>query len=79
MKKILLIEDDHDICEVISDYFNTKGTAVDTISDGGYALDIIKNGLEQYGLVLLELCFRMLTDLPYAEVYAVTVIYLLYS
>jgi DNA-binding response OmpR family regulator len=55
MKKILLIEDDHDICEVISDYFNTKGTAVDTISDGGYALDIIKNGLEQYGLVLLDI------------------------
>lgn len=55
MKKILLIEDDHDICEVISDYFNTKGTEVDTISDGGQALDVIENGLEQYGLILLDI------------------------
>ena len=55
MKKILLIEDDHDICEVVSDYFNSKCTEVDTVSDGGHALDIIENGLEQYGLVLLDI------------------------
>ena len=55
MKDILLIEDDHDICEVITDYFHTKGTNVHMICDGEEALEHIGNGLEQYGLVLLDI------------------------
>ncbi len=55
MKDILLIEDDHDICEVITDYFNTKGTAVTAVNDGEKALGFIDEGLESYGLVLLDI------------------------
>ena len=48
MKDILLIEDDHDICEVITDYFNTKGTAVTAVNDGEKALGVIDEGLESF-------------------------------
>ena len=55
MKDILLIEDDHDICEVITEYFRNKGTAVHKICDGAKALDIIGQGLDSFGLVLLDI------------------------
>ena len=55
MKKILLVEDDSDICEIIRDYFGNKGTMLDTVNSGGKASDIISNGMEDYDLVLLDI------------------------
>lgn len=53
--KILLIEDDIQICEVIKKYFTNKGTGVTTVNNGGEALDIAEKGLEGYSLVLLDI------------------------
>lgn len=55
MKDILLIEDDHDICEVITEYFRTKGTEVHKVCDGERALEVIDEGLDRFGLVLLDI------------------------
>ena len=76
MDKILLVEDDLDICEVIRNYFENKGTSVTVVNSGGEAFDIIRSGLEGYALVLLDimlpetdgftLCrqLRMRSDIP---------------
>jgi DNA-binding response OmpR family regulator len=77
MKKILLIEDDTEICEVIGNYFNNKGTEVIAVNSGGEALDIIRNeDISGYELILLDimlpetdgftLCrqLRMRSDVP---------------
>lgn len=76
MKKILLIEDDTEICEVIKNYFNTKGTEVSAVNSGGEAFDIIRGDDMDYELVLLDimlpetdgftLCrqLRMRSDIP---------------
>ena len=55
MKKILLVEDDLDICEIIREYFGNKGTGVENVNSGGKASDIIDRGLEGYDLVLLDI------------------------
>ncbi len=55
MKKILLIEDDLQICEVITRYFRDKGTEILSVHNGTDALEIISNGLDNYGLVLLDI------------------------
>ena len=71
MDKILLVEDDLDICEVISNYFETKGTSVTVVNSGGEAFDLIRNGLEGCKLVLLDIMLpetdgftRMRSDIP---------------
>lgn len=76
MKKILLIEDDTEICEVIRNYFNNKGTEVSAVNSGGKAFDIIRDDDMDYELVLLDimlpetdgftLCrqLRMRSDIP---------------
>ena len=55
MKQILLIEDDTEICEIIRNYFAEKGTAVYAVNRGGEAAGLIRNGLEAYALVLLDI------------------------
>lgn len=55
MKKILLIEDDIEICEVITDYFNAKGTDVTSVHDGREALDVINAGIDMYDVLLLDI------------------------
>ncbi|MBO4492980.1 MAG: response regulator transcription factor [Ruminococcus sp.] len=55
MKKILLVEDDLDICEIIREYFGNKGTGVEVVNSGRRASDIIDRGLEGYDLVLLDI------------------------
>lgn len=55
MKNILLIEDDPRICEVVTDYFTDKGTKITAVSDGNSALSLISEGLEDCGLVLLDI------------------------
>ncbi|MDE6673152.1 MAG: response regulator transcription factor [Ruminococcus sp.] len=55
MKKILLIEDDLQICEVITRYFRDKGTEIISVHNGNDALETIGNSLDDYGLVLLDI------------------------
>jgi len=53
--KILLIEDDSQICEVITHYFEKRGTAVTSIQDGKNALEKIQDGLQEFDLILLDI------------------------
>lgn len=56
MKKILLIEDDLQICEVIEKYFSNKGTGILSVHNGAEALKVTDStGLENYSLVLLDI------------------------
>ena len=76
MKKILLIEDDTEICEMIRNYFAGRGAEVSSVNNGGEAFDLIREGTDGYGLVLLDimlpetdgftLCrqIRMRSDIP---------------
>ncbi|MBQ7834997.1 MAG: response regulator transcription factor [Ruminiclostridium sp.] len=52
--RILLVEDDHQIREVIEDYFDSKGgeIAVVAAQDGGEGLSLIKN--QEFDLVILD-------------------------
>lgn len=61
MKKILLIEDDLKICEVIEKYFSNKGTEIFSVHNGSEALEIAGGGLGNYEFVLLDIM------LPYAD------------
>ena len=55
MKKIFLIEDDLQICEVIQAYFRNRETDVQAVHDGLKALEVIRSGLADYELVLLDI------------------------
>lgn len=55
MNRILLVEDDAEICDIIHEYFENKGTEVKTVMNGGEALDMISSGFEGYDLVLLDI------------------------
>ena len=55
MKNILLIEDDTEMCEIIRHYFAEKGTAVFAVQHGGKAAEMIRDGIEDYELVLLDI------------------------
>ena len=53
--KILLIEDDLQICEVIEKYFGNRDTLVVSVHSGSAALDTIYNSIGEYSLVLLDI------------------------
>ena len=42
MKKILIVEDDAEICEIIKEYFGNKGTEVVDVRNGSDALNMIR-------------------------------------
>ena len=48
MKKILLVEDDAEICDIITEYFGNKGTEVVAVQNGGEAFDMIQSGIDEY-------------------------------
>ena len=53
--KILLIEDDLQICEVTNKYFTSKGAEINIINNGSEAASLTKNELEGYSIVLLDI------------------------
>ena len=55
MKKILVIEDDLQICDVIRIYFSDEGAPVEFINDGNEAVDYIESGMNDISLVLLDI------------------------
>ncbi|MDE7121993.1 MAG: response regulator transcription factor [Oscillospiraceae bacterium] len=55
MKKILLIEDDLQICEVIQKYFINKGTEIYAIQNGKEALYTVKYNITDHELILLDI------------------------
>ena len=53
--KILLIEDDLQICKVIQRYFTDRDAEITSVTDGSEALRLAENGLEGFSLVLLDI------------------------
>ena len=53
--KVLLIEDDLQICEVVTKYFSGRGEEVIAVNDGKNAIAAAEEGLEGYSLVLLDI------------------------
>ena len=52
--KVLLIEDDLQICEVVQTYFEERGAEIKAISDGAAALHAVEREIGQFALVLLD-------------------------
>lgn len=53
--KILLIEDDLQICKVIQKYFTGQGAEVNSVMDGHTALQLVEKEIGDYSLVLLDI------------------------
>ena len=53
MRKILVVDDEHDICEFVSGFFTERGYHVLTALNGDEALSVIKK--EKPELVLLDI------------------------
>lgn len=65
MKKILVIEDDMQICDVIRIFFQDEGAECVFVHDGNAAMELIDSGLEDIGLVLLDIM------LPHTDGFAI--------
>ena len=52
MMKILVVDDDRDMCEILSDFLKDEGYLVITASDGESALNSIKH--RKYDLLILD-------------------------
>ena len=63
--KILIVDDDQDMCEILSDFLRDEGYAVITASDGESALSSIKN--KKYDLLILDYQLHGITGLYVLE------------
>ena len=53
--KVLLIEDDLQICEVTQKYFTSKGAEILAVNNGREALHVVESRLDEFSLVLLDI------------------------
>lgn len=53
--KVLLIEDDLQICEVTQKYFTNKGAEILAVNNGREALHVVESRLDEFSLVLLDI------------------------
>ena len=53
--KILLVEDDLQICKVIQKFFIDQGAEITSITDGQSALQLVEKDIGKYSLVLLDI------------------------
>jgi DNA-binding response OmpR family regulator len=54
MNKILIIDDDEDLCELVSEYLEVEGFEVETVHDGESGLQTAKHNNEVYDLAILD-------------------------
>lgn len=64
--RILIVEDDHDISEMLSSYLSTEGYISDIASNGQMAIDLFRN--EDYHLVLLDLMLPLVPGIDVLKV-----------
>lgn len=53
--KILLIEDDQQICKVIVKYFSDQGAEITSVTDGQTAMELVEKDIDKYSLILLDI------------------------
>lgn len=79
-KKILVVDDEEHICELLKDVFSKAGYSVFAAQNGTEAMEIFKQenistiflDLKMQGMDGLELCNQMRIDNPIACIHAVT-------
>lgn len=54
MNKILIIDDDEDLCELVSEYLEVEGFEVETVHDGESGLQSAKGNDQIYDLAILD-------------------------
>lgn len=64
--RVLIVEDDHDISEMLSSYLSTEGYICDIASNGQMAIDLFRN--EDYHLVLLDLMLPLVPGIDVLKV-----------
>lgn len=52
MSKVLIIDDDEELCELVSEYLNVEGFDTDVVNDGKSGLDAARSG--KYDLAILD-------------------------
>lgn len=80
MRRMLIVDDESDICELLKDFFSAKGFAVCSAFSGEEALDILANGSAD--VILLDILLPGLSGIevlkyakelhPYARIIMVT-------
>jgi len=63
--KILVVDDDRDVCEYLEDFLTREGFHVTTLTDPTQAIDALKN--EDYHLVVLDLMMPKLSGINLLE------------
>ncbi|MBR0530699.1 MAG: response regulator transcription factor [Ruminococcus sp.] len=53
--KILLVEDDQQICKVIQKYFSDRETEITSVTDGQATMQLVEHDISDYSLVLLDI------------------------
>lgn len=53
--KILLVEDDLQICKVVQKYFSDQGAEITPVTDGQAAMELAEKEIGKYSLVLLDI------------------------
>lgn len=53
--KILLVEDDQQICKVIVKYFSGRGSDITSVTDGQSAMKLVEKDIDKYSLILLDI------------------------
>ena len=53
MERLLLVDDDMELCEILREYFSAEGFAVESVHDGVRGLERARSG--EHALVILDL------------------------
>ena len=68
MERILIIDDDEELCELVSEYLSVEGLEVETVHDGDSGLAEALQ--ENHDLIILDVMLPRKTVLMYCESYA---------
>ena len=52
MSKVLIIDDDEELCELVSEYLGVEGFETDVVNDGASGLEAARSG--KYDLAILD-------------------------
>jgi CheY-like chemotaxis protein len=64
-RKVLVVDDDPDICAVLAESLGATGYEVATARDGREGLDVLRGG--RFGLVVLDLMMPVMTGWEFRE------------
>ena len=57
MDKILIIDDDEELCELVSEYLTVEGFQIETVNDGATGLERALSG--EYDMAILDVMLKV--------------------